>query len=253
MTSSRTVLIVGCWRIGSTALNLCLIRHPSIFGWPHEAGFFQGVAPLAARLDRVAPEKTPDIIGGLFTHFCHLSGWRNQPWVVHKDPQDARNLSSVVKWCRPARIILLLRNPYAIAHSLLGHFFPTLREACFHIRDYYDCPLKLEAEHPELFFRVRYEDLATTPASSLSEVLSRVFALPMCEDCLSPGNSAVPRGLGDHKVQATRSWRQEPVNAWRVGLSAAEKEYVRANCDRVFTQFAYDSEDTIPVVREQAF
>lgn len=240
----RTALIASSWRAGSTALNLSLIRHPSIYGWPHELGFFRGVAPFADRLDGVQPGSSCRVIRELFRKYCCISGWNGEPWVVHKDPQDSPCICATVALSGANRVIMLVRNPYAIIHSLLEHFFSTPREAAFHVRDYYDHLLRFESDFPELVYRVRYEDLAMVPAATLERILAEVFGLPMSEECLDLSGAFIPRATGDHKVTRTVRWRAQSVDLWRVGLSLAEKEYVRATCDTLCSRLGYNPDFT---------
>jgi hypothetical protein len=209
---------------------------------PHESTFFQEVRPLATELDRVTPEKTTPILERLFTEGWKRHGRQDQPWVVHKNPQDSLIISAVVRWCPPACVILLARNPYAICHSLLEQGYPP-SWACSHMRDYYTPLLELENRCPQLFYRARYEELAKEPERTLPELLKGVFDLPMCTRCRTWEKTPVRWGQGDPKVSETQSWEGCRADIWRAGLSPEARDYVRVECNELFEAFKYNPED----------
>jgi hypothetical protein len=219
----RSALITGSWRCGSTALNRSLMQHPGIFGWIEETSFCKLNVPPA--------------------------GWQEGQWVIQKNPQYAPIISKIVQQCPPTRVIVLTRNPYAICRSLLEALFSTtiaggtIENACAHILAYYSPLIMQEAVTPSLFFRVRYEDIVKDPRNRLTELLREVFGLPFDEHCLVWEKKSVRLGYGDPKASDTIGWKHEGVDAWRAGLSHAQKAHVLKTCIDLFRALNYDPND----------
>jgi hypothetical protein len=114
MNPFQTVLIAGCWRTGSTVLNLSLIQHPSIFGWTKEAAFFQQRRSMAAQVDEVTPAATARIVQEQFAQFCTQSGRRHESCIRIRKTRGSSRTSlggvvPLVSFC-----LLVIPTPSAI-------------------------------------------------------------------------------------------------------------------------------------------
>ena len=220
-TMPPTAFIGGSWCCGSTALNMSLIQHPSIAGHREET------------LD------TRDL----------PADWPSRPWLLFKNPQGAFLLDHNLARLKPDQLILLTRNPYAIAHSIVTTMGRTLRWACAHISYYYVSLLEAEQQRPAgSTYKVRFEDVATRPAPVLTDLLSHVFGLPFDPRCLcwELKEGDVRLGLGNPKICKTKAWEAGRTLEWRTGLSVANRNYVRNNLIEIFRDLGYDPDDVDP-------
>jgi hypothetical protein len=221
MAKRHKAFIGGSWRCGSTALNLSLIQHPSISGWREEHSNFNEVP----------------------------SDWDGERWVLYKDPQASLRIGAVVARMQVDRVILMLRNPYAIVHSMIS--YPVngrLDWACWRVPHYYAFLLEEETKHRNLFFRAKYEDIAMNPMDALTDLLEKVFKLPFDDKCINwqLKEDDIRWGYGDPKVCKTMGWEAWRSDEWRTRLSHIRKDYIRRRCGDLFRSLGYDPDDTEP-------
>lgn len=266
MIQDQPIFILSCSRSGSTLLRLAMNSHPQVCS-PPELHLLQ----LAQRLlwtcrltlgdtpqegsdvwDRAIPAAR-QVIDQIMGDYCRLN---DKPLWCEKSVTTIDHLD-VLKGVFPdARLILLFRHPLDLVTSSLkaisdrpdGYYFDAHLAAYPHNRteallhywlDKTRDMLELETAS-ERATRVRYEDLALDPESTLT-TLATTLGLDSCSDWQQRiFQQDHQRGPGDTSAYGHKSINQDSIGkGHNLDLNGIPRGLIR-NINRCLEQLSYD-------------
>lgn len=201
------------------------------------------VDPLAIGMETT--RTVPDLIEKL--HLAY-GGFTKDVWG-QKTPRIVRHLDLMERFFPGSRYIHVIRDPRAVAASLIRSpvHASSARHAAMRWRIDVNAGLAFEARHPEQVMRVYYEDIASRFPDTIQEV------------CSFLGVQFEPGMLSHHRLRddtySQRYYRAvhknlgseirpERINAWARELTPREVATVEAICGPLMAQLGYPVQST---------
>jgi len=261
-TSAAPIFIVGCQRSGTSLVRRIVDSHPRI-ACPPESKFVRplvqvlrdeqamhGLASLGYERD-VFVASLARYIDGIFTGYSRAKG--KARWA-DKTPNYVDCLDELWELFGPgARFILVIRHGLDVAYSLGGgrREFPAIAAhveaadgdravgAARFWRDQNATIERFRTQHPDVCFRLRYEEVAAEPETTL-RALFAFLDEPWIPDVMHHERSPHDAGLEDPDVRRSRGI--EP----RIGTSRAWpaplRQRLTQEMEPVLTELGYANE-----------
>ena len=164
-----------------------------------------------------------------------------------KTPRLVRYLDLILQHYPTVRIVHLVRDPRAVANSLIKsdvHRSDAYHAATRWVRDVRS-GLDFEATHPDISLHVFYEQMVSQPESTLARILDFL----RLDGAVSETLNAQPQGLREYSefysnIHANLDRRPTPefINKWRTSLSQTDQEVIEAICGRQMVELGYEPE-----------
>lgn len=227
-------------RVGIHELKALMIKEPEIREW--------GLRVTPSDLDGC--DTVTDCIVRLHQLYAAPKG--AQAWG-QKTPRFVRHLELITECFSGARFIHVVRDPRAVASSLI--LSDVHRSDAYHAAHRWltdvQLGLNFERAHPEVVLRLRYEDLVRDPGLRLRQALDFLGLDP----ALIPPDGAVTDRTGEYSqyyanihANLSRQPTADFVDKWRRELSAEELEVVEAICGVQMRDLGYEPDLTSPRV-----
>lgn len=174
------LFILGCNNSGTTLLTQILDNHPSIRTLPKEG----------QRLTKAIPNSAPCGVGRVFTQRMDLFRWTEESdassvprlrydWacrfrrrsgiLLEKSPPNTLRSRWLQRHFRPARFLVLVRNPYAVCEGIARRRGHSMTEAATHWRLVHEV-LEEDMKYLDRCLLVRYEDICEQPEKELQAI-----------------------------------------------------------------------------------
>lgn len=189
----RWIFIVGCYNSGTSLLAKILGQHPLIGGLPEEGIYFTDRLPYPEQFGwprmwtrcidnvRLQPDTVSSDVVERIKKQWSLSFTRNCPNLLEKSVSNATRMPFLQAHFKPAYIIAIVRNGYAVAEGIRRRVRPGKWGNPEFDRQY---PMQLCAEqwracdelisadsnHLERFMQIKYEDLTADPIKVSKEI-----------------------------------------------------------------------------------
>ena len=237
------IIVGGFYRSGTSLIRRLLDAHSRIHCGP-EVKFFKDLRgdylndPLShVRLFSTLPSlglemgEIRDIFGKAFVKAHEIAaGKAGKPRWADKNPENVLYLEEWRHLLPDGFVFVhVVRNPLDALASLLEIGFPKAVPAAFEdkiklLSTYIDAGSKYEALHPEMSFRVQYEDLVTSPTTTLESLFHWLGEDFEPHVLLNFNSTARGRGIEDPKVVATERVHTRSVGRWRTDLTSIQIE-----------------------------
>ena len=265
-TAEAPIFVVSCGRSGSSLLRYILDTHPAIYAPPEiylgryaetlyvvHAGFRDQRLPGLARLDD--PELLASVRASLLALLGEQTRRRGKTVWCEKSPGNLDHLDLLRSLFPEARFLCLYRNPLDTIHSCLEgsryRFLATITSYVLRhqndfigaVADYWAESvaklLDLERQLPRSTHRVRYEDLVTDPAATLSGLFA-FLGLPW-QPSLIDDVYKTPHddGFGDVFVRFAGRIRPDSIGRGRVIPWDLVPAPLRARVDELASELGY--------------
>ena len=222
-------------------LKAYLVREPEIAEWGLQitVGDLDGCETMAESIARV--------------HEIYAHKYDKDVWG-QKTPRFVRHLPLLANEFPEARFIHLIRDPRAVANSLIQsnvHRSDAYHAALRWKRDV-RCGLAFARERPERMLELRYETLVTDPIRSLEQVLE---FLDLAPDALesSPDKASGADEYSDFYANIHANLDQSPtadfIDKWERTLLPREVEIVEAVCGDMMQELGYSPRSESPSLR----
>ncbi len=252
-SDSRPIVVGGCYRSGTSLVRRILDSHPEIHCGP-EVKFFRdfyadylGVEDPIAHLrfmvtarSLLGEDELLEVLGAAFVEMheraARSAGKRR--WA-DKVPENAVFLDRWQRLLGDEWVFLhVVRNPLDTLASIEESGFPRSIPAGLDERidlyvEYAEAGLRFEAEHPDRYVRLVYEDLVRAPEPTVRELMA-ALGEGFHPHQLAINESAHQAGLEDPKVSATSEIHRDGVGRWRQLLDAEAAEEIARRTDGVW-------------------
>jgi len=272
MPSSTPFFIVGCGRSGTSLLRGMLNRHPQV-AIPLESLFMIDYLRVEQRFELdwlkallvTEPEihewglypsvedikdcgTVADAISRL--HELYTASQGAEIWG-EKTPRFVRDLDLLHEHFPGARFVHLIRDPRAVANSLIQS--DVHRSDAFHAAQRWkkdvEHGLAFEVSNPDVTLQVKYEDLVSDPGAVLRTIMD-FLGLPYAD---LESEKRVPGGAEEYSefyahIHANLDIRPSTkfVDKWVSQMSARDLEVVEAVCRDMMVKLGYDPKLSSP-------
>lgn len=249
----RPIIAGGFYRSGTSLLRRLLDAHSRIHCGP-EVKFFKDLHgdyrddPLAhVRLFATLPslgltaEEIESIFGRAFVEAHELAARKagKRRWA-DKNPENVLHLDAWQRLLPDGFVFIhVLRHPLDVLASLLEIGFPKAVPAVFAdkvrlLSDFVAAGARFEAAHPDISYRLRYEDLVAEPDASLERLFAWLGERHEASVLTEFDLPIRGRGIEDPKVAGSRRVHDRSVGRWRADLSAEQVGIARSTLGHVF-------------------
>jgi hypothetical protein len=257
--------IIGLPRSGTTLLSALINNSPDVF-CPSEPWLLFAVDqlgnvcekhPADSHLIRQATSEffdqfDVDSIKATVakTIYREIAQKRGKKLFVDKTPRYYHLIKHISAWFPNAPLIVLLRNPFAIAASVkttwninVSSLISSGDLSHCHTLDWIlGLPKLVEATRFAKAFTMRYEQLVASPEEWMGRLFRFLQVRPPSES-LKVDCSLLKGGFGDTKIKKSQAVHTASEHTWKSVLSTSEKLVLAASIGRnVFASLGYASE-----------
>jgi hypothetical protein len=250
----RLIFVVGSARSGTTLVQTILDSHPDICAGP-EFHHIPGVVKLREKIRFDVQRKSIDFIcsldqvddkiGSLVeSFFLPLADKFNSEYYSEKDPLNIQVVSELIELFPKAKFISIVRDPRAVAASLINvgkrglsegwnnpYYTHSIIAAKNYIATCYKYAVNAQKAARDRVITIRYEDLVKDPKTETKKICN-FFELDWSSKMLHPNK--FEHSIGKqviNKVWYTTEEFYQPINIdsvekWKDRLSIGEQIYL---------------------------
>ncbi len=248
----RWIFIVGCYNSGTSLLSKVLASHPQVSGLPEEGIYFTDRLPFPEQFGwprmwteckdqvRLVPGDRSDRDIERIKRQWSLAFSKSSSNFVEKSVTNATRMTFLQEHFKPAYIISIVRNGYAVAEGIrrsanpasygnpeysgpypIGQCAKQWRES--------DRLISEDAEKMERFLQVSYEDLTEDPATVFGRITEFLALSPFAPEAL---NRTWHVGNKEESIQNMNSRSFE-------ALSEHDKDQIELVASETLSKYGY--------------